>query len=84
MCTDLNPENINKTKYGVEILDGRKHNKTVIRRSDIIVVTGSTIANGTFKEIMDMGADKRLIFYGTTIAGIAALMGVERFCPLAD
>jgi len=84
ICTDLNPENVNKTKYGVKILDGRKYNERVMEKADIILVTGSTIANGTFDEIMEMGANKRLIFYGTTIAGIAALKGVERFCPLAE
>ncbi|MGB4612237.1 MAG: DUF364 domain-containing protein [Methanothermobacter thermautotrophicus] len=81
--TDLNPGNKGK-KYGVDVFDAKKSNKKIIHNSDVLVVTGSTVANGTFEDIMAMASDKRVIFYGTTIAGLAALMGVERFCPLSE
>ncbi|AAB85420.1 unknown [Methanothermobacter thermautotrophicus str. Delta H] len=81
--TDLNPGNKGK-KYGVDVFDAKKCNKKIIQNSDVLVVTGSTVANGTFEDIMAMASDKRVIFYGTTIAGLAALMGVERFCPLSE
>lgn len=52
--------------------------------SDIILCTGSTVANGTINEILELAKkyNKRIIFYGTTIAGVANLFGIERFCEL--
>ncbi len=45
--------------------------------ADIFLVTGTTLLNGT---IGDFLRDKPIIFYGTTIAGAAYLVGWERFC----
>ncbi len=47
---------------------------------DVIFATGSTIANGTADELIESG--KPLAFYGVTCAGPAALLDLERFCPL--
>ena len=47
--------------------------------ADLLLATGTTLVNGTL-----MGpwlGNKPVIFYGTTIAGAAHLMGWERFCP---
>jgi len=83
LVSDLNPENIGKIKYGVKIIHG-KYNEEVIKNSDIVLATGSTIANGTFEEIWNLAKkyNKKIIFYGTTIAGISKILGVERFCKL--
>lgn len=75
---DLNIENIGKTKYNVVIEDGKTKINDLVEWCDVIIVTGSTSAN---KTITDYLLEKPVIFYGTTIAGIASLMGFERFCP---
>jgi len=43
------------------------------------LVTGSIVVNGTIENILKVR--KPLIFFGTTAAGTAKLMGWERFCP---
>ena len=81
-CTDLNPANIGSRKYGAEIRDGRTYTGKLIDWCDIVLVTASTINNNTFDEIRD-NADKlgkRLIIFGVTGAGAAALLGLERVC----
>ena len=83
IVSDLNPENVGKVKYGAKIIHG-KYNEELIKNSDVILATGSTIANGTFEEIYELARkyNKKIIFYGTTIAGMAKILGVERFCSL--
>ncbi|XRO76934.1 Rossmann-like domain-containing protein [Methanocaldococcus sp. 10A] len=83
IVSDLNPENVGKIKYGAKIIHG-KYNEDLIKNSDVVLATGSTIANGTFEEIWELAKkyNKRIIFYGTTIAGMAKILGVERFCTL--
>ena len=43
---------------------------------DLILATGSSIANGTLADFLDTG--KRAIFYGATIAAAAEILGLER------
>ena len=83
IVSDLNPENVGKVKYGAKIIHG-KYNEELIKNSDVVLATGSTIANGTFEEIYELAKkyNKKIIFYGTTIAGMAKILGVERFCTL--
>jgi hypothetical protein len=47
----------------------------------VLVATGSTIANKTITNIL---IDKPTIFFETTLAGAAALMKLERFCPVQN
>ena len=76
---DLNPELIGKTRYGVTILDGDKDYKdTVLDWADLVLCTGSTVGNGSVVNFLDIG--KEVLFYGTTGAGAAALMGWKRLC----
>jgi uncharacterized protein (DUF4213/DUF364 family) len=76
---DLDKDNIGKEKRGVLILDGEKDYKDAIEWCDIALVTGSVVVNGTIENILKVR--KPLIFFGTTAAGAAKLMGWERFCP---
>lgn len=83
-CTDLNPDNIGSKKYGAEIRDGKTDTGKLIEWSDIILVTASTINNNTFDEIYEKAhrLGRRLIVFGVTGAGAAALLGLERLCFL--
>ncbi|WP_347489871.1 Rossmann-like domain-containing protein [Desulfoscipio sp. XC116] len=76
---DLDPDNIGHVKCNVLIEDGDIDPQEIEAWSDIIFATGSTIANGTIDPFIKM--KKPVFFYGTTIAGVADLLGLKRFCP---
>lgn len=84
--TDLNPQNIGKSKFGVTLWDGRTRTAELIEESDLVVATGTTLVNGTFDEILRLtrAAGKRVIVYGITCAGVCRLMNLERWCPQAQ
>jgi uncharacterized protein (DUF4213/DUF364 family) len=73
---DLDPGNIGTKKFGV-LVEGPDATAEVMDWADVMLVTGSTVANGTIEKFM---GDKPVVLYGTTVAGAAALMGWERFC----
>lgn len=81
-CTDLSKLNIQTRKFGVEIWDGMSHTAELIRWSDNVLATSSSLANGTFDNIYQesMASEKNLIVFGITGAGVAALMDIERIC----
>jgi uncharacterized protein (DUF4213/DUF364 family) len=81
--TDLNKQNVNSLKFGVMIWDGGGMTKELIKQSDIILITGTTIVNGTFDAIMQGVRNDRkdYLIYGVTGAGICHLMGLNRICP---
>ena len=71
-----------KSKYGVEIWDGRTRTEDLAKTSDVVLLTGTTLVNGTFdalwEEIQRHG--KEYLVYGVTAAGVCALMGLNRIC----
>ena len=73
---DLDKDNIGTEKFGVSI-DGPEATDDAIQWADLMLVTGTTLVNGTLPRFL---TDKPTLFYGTTIAGAAYLMGLERFC----
>jgi uncharacterized protein (DUF4213/DUF364 family) len=78
---DLNPENIGKEKYGVLVEDADLKTQEVIKWCSLLLVTGSTLTNGTIVNFL--GLDKPVVFYGTTIAGASKILGLNRFCECA-
>jgi hypothetical protein len=76
---DLDPDNIGTVQYGAPVL-GPEQRDEALGWADLLVITGSTLANDTLGAFL---GDRPVIFYGTTIAGAAALMGWERFCAKA-
>ncbi len=75
---DLDPDNIGKTLQGA-LIEGPEATDDALEWADLLVVTGSTIANDTLGLFL---RDKPTLFFGTTIAGAASLMGWERFCMM--
>lgn len=73
---DLDPENIGTEKRGARI-EGPEAATDAIDWADLLLVTGTTIVNGTIDQFL---SGKPVLFYGTTIAGAADLMGWKRFC----
>ncbi|MDQ1334245.1 MAG: hypothetical protein QG552_1195 [Thermodesulfobacteriota bacterium] len=74
---DMDPDNIGARKFGV-VIESADHTEDAVHWADLLLVTGTTLANGTITPLLDK---KPIIFYGTTVAGAAHLMGWERFCP---
>lgn len=81
--TDLDKQNINSLKYGVEIWDGNEMTEQLIKQSDVILITGTTLVNDTFDNIINCVRNygKEYYTYGVTGAGICKLMGLNRICP---
>jgi uncharacterized protein (DUF4213/DUF364 family) len=81
--TDLNKQNVNSLKYGVEIWDGSEKTDELIRQSDVMLITGTTLVNGTFDPILHRirHYKKDYVLYGVTGAGICRLLGLNRICP---
>ena len=84
--TDLDEERIGTTKHGVEIWDGEKDTEKLIQQSDLVLATGSTIVNSSTDEILKLVKQygKEYILFGCTIAGIASLLGLKRYCLAGD
>lgn len=76
---DLNPANVGQVRYGVLVEDGEAV-KDEIRNSygELILCTGSTICNGTMADYLDIKPE--VLFYGTSAAGAAKLLGLKRVC----
>lgn len=73
---DLDPENIGTEKFGITV-EGPDKTSEAVAWADLLLVTGTVLVNGTIDAFL---TGKPVIFYGTTIAGAAALMSFERFC----
>ncbi|MCE0492431.1 Rossmann-like domain-containing protein [Vibrio salinus] len=78
---DLDKDKIGKIKFGIEIEDGEAKLNEVLDWCDIIIATGSTCTNGSIVHYLHK---KPVLFYGTTISGVAALMNLPRFCLCAQ
>ena len=76
---DLDPDNIGATRFNT-LIEGPEATDEVIRWADLLLVTGTTVVNGTIEQFL---GEKPVLFYGTTIAGPAYLMDWERFCACA-
>ena len=81
-CTDLSNNNIDTIKFGVDIWDGSVETSRLIDWCDLVLVTGSALANNTFDDIYQKAYlnKKKFITFGITGAAIAAIFGLERMC----
>ena len=74
---DLDPRNIGERRFGVEI-ESADATADAFQWCDRVLVTGSTIVNGTITTFLD--ADKPVIFFGVTISAAATVLGLDTFC----
>ncbi len=79
---DLDADNIGKEKYGVVVEDGSVAFEEVIEWADLVLSTGSTVGNGTIVNFLNL--DKPVLFFGTTIAAVAQIKGLNRVCFCAE
>ncbi|MDD3852186.1 MAG: DUF364 domain-containing protein [Syntrophomonadaceae bacterium] len=78
--TDLNPDNIGQTRYGVKVWDGASDTARMIENVDVLLITGTILANGTYESILPETGDKPYYFFGTTCAALAGINEVPRLC----
>ena len=83
--TDLDPDNIETERFGVRIWDGATRAEELIEWADGVLLTGTTLVNGTFDPLWKMMTANRTpaILFGVTAAAMAHLFGYERLCPCA-
>lgn len=82
-CVDRDEENRDQIKYGVRIAWGDHEGmERLFREHDLVLATGSSLANGSLPEILALAERHQtpVYFYGTTIAGTARLMGLNHVC----
>jgi uncharacterized protein (DUF4213/DUF364 family) len=81
--TDLNRKTIGAVRFGVRVWDGRTETEELIRQSEGVVITGTTLVNGTFDGIYDwiQRLKKEYLVFGVTAAGVCRLLGMNRMCP---
>jgi len=75
---DLDPDNIGQVKAGVLVEHPDEALPGALDWCDLALVTGTTLVNNTIGPWLQ--APKPVVFYGTTIAGAAAILGLKRFC----
>ncbi len=77
---DLNADNIGQTRYSVLVEDGGNDSvrEDICQWADLVLCTGSTVCNGTIVNFLPL--EEKVVFYGTTLAGAAALMDLSRLC----
>jgi uncharacterized protein (DUF4213/DUF364 family) len=81
--TDLDPDNIGTDRFGVPIWDGESRAEALVRWADGVLMTGTTLVNGTFDPIWEEmeATGTPAILFGVTAAAMAHLFGFERLCP---
>ncbi|KFZ27066.1 MAG: hypothetical protein KQ78_00841 [Candidatus Izimaplasma bacterium HR2] len=77
---DLDKDNFNKV-FNDAVVEGPGATEDIIENCELIVATGSTVVNDTIDELL---SEKDVIFYGTTVAAIAYLNDLTRFCYSAE
>jgi len=77
--TDMDPDNVGHTKFGVAI-GGPDETVGNIAWCDVALVTGTTLTNDSIRELL---MNKPTVFYGVTIAAPAHFLNLTRFCPRA-
>jgi len=77
---DLDKDNIGQVKFGHVVLDPSRDLPEALSWAELVLATGSTLTNGTIDDVLRYAGGQKVIFYGVTIAGTAALLGLSRVC----
>jgi uncharacterized protein (DUF4213/DUF364 family) len=83
LCVDRDESQRGQSKYGVQIKWGdEQETAELFQKSELVLATGSTIVNGSLPGLLKLANDCQtdIVFYGTSIAGAAELMNLNRFC----
>ncbi len=81
--TDLDANTVGAVRYGVKVLDGMTDTDKLVEFADVLLITGTILANGTYQEVLRAVGDKPYYFFGTTCAALAYLNNKNRLCPFS-
>ncbi len=81
--TDLDADVVGTVRYGVKVMDGLSDTKALVEFADVLLVTGTILANGTYRDVLGEVGDKPCYFFGTTCAALAHLNKMNRLCPFS-
>lgn len=81
--TDLNADVVGTTRYGVKVMDGLSDTAKLVGFADVLLVTGTILANGTYLDVLGEVGEKPYYFFGTTCAALAYLNNKNRLCPFS-
>lgn len=70
-------------RHGVIVMDGLTDTRTLVDFADVLLVTGTILANGTSYDVLKNVGDKPYYFFGTTCAALAYLNNKNRLCPFS-
>lgn len=74
---DLDPEHVHQVRFGIKV-EPVEATPEAIEWCEHVLATGSTLVNETLGRFLNCG--RPVTFYGTTIAGVAPLLGVRTWC----
>lgn len=74
---DMDQDNIGCEKFGI-MVEPPKQTADAMDWCDLMLVTGSTLVNGTILNFLD--SYKPVLFYGITISAAAPLLSLKRYC----
>ena len=82
--TDSDSSNIGSVKFGITVFPDCL-NEELIKKVDVICITGSTLINGTLFPLVECCQKNNVPFllYGISAMSAAQLLGYENFCPLS-
>ena len=80
-CVDIDPDVIGTSPSGI-LIEPAENTDEVIAWAERILVTGSATVNDTFFKFLD--TDKPLHVFGTTGAAVSSLLGLTRYCKMAQ
>lgn len=75
---DLDVKNVGQVRYGIQVGHGFEDLNETLAWADVVLCTGSTLCNGSLVRYLELG--KPVWFYGTTLAGAADILGLNRLC----
>jgi uncharacterized protein (DUF4213/DUF364 family) len=80
MASDL--AEVGSVRFQVKVLEGTEPQE-MFECCQLLLITGSTLVNSTIDDLMELAErdNRRVVFYGTTIAGSAYLLGLDIMCP---
>lgn len=76
--SDLDEDNIGTKKFGV-LVEGLEATVRNVDWCDLVFATGSALCNNTLESLFQQ---KPVLVFGVTVAGPAALLKLDRFCPM--
>jgi hypothetical protein len=85
-ATDLDPSLVGKQICGIEVISGVR-TAEVVAESDVAVVTGMTVSNGTIDNIIEAarGSGTQIIMFaesGASFAGVYLSQGID--CVISE